>query len=600
MSSIIDALQREGAIVFWRDYRSGTLIDWSIPRGLPGTGTKIEWQGGGRMAFPVYDSNDITADQLKLQLTQGALIVIGDFPKGITGEYLISKRDAFGENYSLSKNATLINYRDSSGTTRTLAYSLSGQKHIAVNFKHGETPDGYIDGVFSGAFSGVIDAAVDDADLVIGNDYNGNNNTLNNLVCVMICNRKLTATEHARLYGELLNFQWPRLPHNIKRAELETYTADPNLAGAWDMVPVNAVITDASGSGNSASLNGAAVLEKDCFCDFIRCDGSSGYLNIGNTGISIKSICFWIKPTTTTEELAQFTIAGRSVRIIAGTLSLTGIGLGQLYYVNGSIGSTITAGKWQHIAITCTTATISDLLYIGRSFYGPNPYFDGCIGPVRIWSTTLTAARVLQEYKRGQSAGYCSDWGVNESIAAEAAEGQIGGNSPWYVSTGTHSLVNTEIAGRPVKAIECITDGIVWMKTCHTGQSIVDAAYGTWEWWQYKVAANFSRAVFSCGTAGWPGYYCDSVADDSYKLYRADGTLLIDGGALNANDWNHIKITRSNVGNFTLYVNDVLIGSAVDTTDIVSELMGFDIDTGDKICYSDLRGNHSFTKKVLM
>lgn len=594
MSSIIDALQREGAIVFWRDYRSGTLVDWSIPRGLTGTGTNLQWQGNGRMAFPVFDAMDTTPDQSKLQLTAGAIIVIGDFHRGILGEVLVSKRDGFGENYQFGNSATTIVFRDSSGVTRTIAYTLSGQKCVAVNFKHTETPDAYVDGVLIGALSGAVDAVVDDADLIVGNDYNGNNNTTSNICAAMICNRKLTATEHARIYGELVNFQWPMLPDNHRRAELDTYTQDPNLMGAWDMVPAAGVVTDSSGKGNNASIRVGCTTDRDHFCEHINLDGIAGYIFPGSIG-SIKTISMWLRPDTWSEKIFRLQIGGARAAITAGTvqtLDMTGVTI----YVNGVVSSTMKARVWQHLAITfdAENANNFDIGYNGVGF------FSGRIGPTRVWSTALTAAQVVQEYKRGQAAGYCADWGVYESIADVGAEGQLGGNSPWYVSTGDHRMVNTEINGRPVKAIECINDGIFWTRTDRLGIPQSDAAYGTWEWWQYKTAANFSRAVFSCGTAGWPGYYCDSVADDSYKLYRADGTLLIDGGALTGNAWNHIKITRSVSGNFTLYVNDVLIGSAVDTTDIVSELMGFDIDTGDKICYSDLRGNQSFTKKVLV
>lgn len=207
LGGILQELKTEGVLALYHDYRSGRLYDWS---GNGNNGTTLAPFTKTGLKCTTTTHNVLVGDTLTTQLTQGTLLLLADFEtfSATVVKRLISKRDAGGTNYDLQAVDTGINLYDGT-STRFLGATVNGSKCIAVNFSNGTTAEGFINGVSKGNFSGASAIAVDDATLQI---CNGAINTASYMDSVakaaVILSRKLTATEHARIYSELENTTW--------------------------------------------------------------------------------------------------------------------------------------------------------------------------------------------------------------------------------------------------------------------------------------------------------------------------------------------------------------------------------------------------------
>ena len=152
---------------------------------------------------------------------------------------------------------------------------------------------------------------------------------------------------------------------------------------------------------------------------------------------------------------------------------------------------------------------------------------------------------------------------------------------------------------KDVKVIECVTAGVLYMPSSSLHQTPTDSAYGTWEWWQNKVDAGQIWVGFGSeedpNTAG--NYAIVSETDEKLKISKPGvATLLNAGVVLTTGTWEKITLTRSRLGLFELFLDDVSQGTATDTAITSADYLGIRMKAGDKIAYSDLKGGHSIRK----
>ena len=142
-------------------------------------------------------------------------------------------------------------------------------------------------------------------------------------------------------------------------------------------------------------------------------DGSDDFVDIGTGPTSVKTVEFWVYPTTTTEY--PLDLNGTAyVWINAGTVTAQGFTSATIY-VNGRVSSTLTAGSWQHVSVTTATALNASDLDIGRIEGVGN--HEGKIDQVVLYDYTRTQAQVAYDYNRGKPVGH---WRLDECQGATA------------------------------------------------------------------------------------------------------------------------------------------------------------------------------------
>jgi len=411
---------------------------------------------------------------------------------------------------------------------------------------------------------------------------------------------------------------WPHKAYGCIRAPQSVNPNESGLVGGWNMLPRGSggsvIVPDESGNANDGTLAGP-VSARYLIGRGMRFDGADDYIDIGNTGETMKTVSFWVFPRTTTEDFIDFDAGTHSVEVAAGTVTATGW-TSPTIYVDGEASTTLIANKWQHIVVTTDTGFAASNMQIGTETI----FLDGVIaGAVEIFSDAKSAAWIAQKYLQGAWAiQFKTDWGVKESVANETG-GTLGFNSsPFKISSGTWKITIDTIGGEEVKCIENIAAGILYLPTTYLKPDHnTEAAYGSWEFWIYKGAdGNTSDVIFIADTVK----EIDDATQNGYFLRLSNSEYVGIGettaGAvgirartaasyINISQWYKIKITRGGDGSFSTYVDDVLFtpdagnpgtNPFTDTSHTTANYVCLVFDAGDKISYSDPRGDHCISK----
>jgi hypothetical protein len=161
-------------------------------------------------------------------------------------------------------------------------------------------------------------------------------------------------------------------------------------------IPIGGVggnVRDYSGNNNEGQAVGTTVVAGE-YSKARYFNGTSDYINVGtlNNGTAVKTVDFWIKPVTTSGELIDLNGAAY-ITASSGSLSATGFD-NPIFYVNGVASSTISAGSWQHVAVTTTIGINASAVNIGKR--GAS-FFNGTLDDIRIYDYTRTSAQVTED-----------------------------------------------------------------------------------------------------------------------------------------------------------------------------------------------------------
>lgn len=153
--------------------------------------------------------------------------------------------------------------------------------------------------------------------------------------------------------------------------------------------------TCASSSAVSAWYNGLSGK----FESSLSFDGADDYVDIGDTGIIMKTVSFWIKPDSATEDIIDLDGGTHTVAISGGNVSASGFASPTIY-VNTITNGTVTAGSWNHIMITTNTGITASNMDIGRIGAG---YFGGQVDEIRLYNYILTDVQIKTDYNGGKA-----------------------------------------------------------------------------------------------------------------------------------------------------------------------------------------------------
>lgn len=389
--------------------------------------------------------------------------------------------------------------------------------------------------------------------------------------------------------------RWPTKTYGHRFARQIVRNGD-NMVGGWNLFPRQNLAVDESGNGDDGTII-EATYARGLLGDGMYFNGASSEIDVGNTGESIRTVAFWVKPTTTTEYFVDLDGGTTYIWANAGTVTATGF-TAPTIYVDGVADTTIIAGKWHFIVVTDSTAETVTALRLGRVAGGIG-YMEGLMTAPRVFSDEKSAAWVTAEYEKGANAiGFKTEWGVRESVANETA-GFVGVNSsPFEIISGTWQINNEVIDGKLCKIIECVAAGVIAVPTNVFEGDPTEHAYGTWEFWISKADASVLYVGFisTDQTVGANGYNFRCNADESVVIEEAGVGNVVTGGTVSATAWNRCKVTRRYDGLFEGFIDGTSFGTGTDTTVGTSDYLVIDADAGDKIAYSGLRGNHAITK----
>jgi hypothetical protein len=218
LGGILQELKTEGVLALYHDYRSGRLVDYS-GNGNNGTGYAANFNKVGCELAPAATSRIEVAQNASINIAVCSIIAKVNTTTLPPFQRIAAKRGALAGSVQFewlfwNDSAGLFIF-DTVGTSYlTIGDGQLGRRVYGVSIGSGVKPKGYKNGVYTGDYSANITITSQNVDpLTIGNaniSYTpaGYNTLLKNFEYFLFFSRVLTATEHARLYGQLENMRW--------------------------------------------------------------------------------------------------------------------------------------------------------------------------------------------------------------------------------------------------------------------------------------------------------------------------------------------------------------------------------------------------------
>lgn len=320
---------------------------------------------------------------------------------------------------------------------------------------------------------------------------------------------------------------------------------------------------DSAGNNNSGSITAPSWLSADqCISNScVSLNGTSSVISITNS-LSTKSISFWVKPATTTEQLLDLNGLAY-VNLVSGTITLTGF-TSPTIYVNGTVKSTLTAGTWQHVAITTDTAINGSAIKIGQI---ASDFGQIVIDEFRIYNYARSASQVLTDFNAVGSSnanavfgdtssvqlpsGLLGYWKLDETSGAVAADSSGNGYNGTVYGTGSFTsqgYLNNGFsqAGATPNRID-IGDQAAF----EIQQFTISA------WVKLNGACNFNYCgILSKGSSGNIGYGMGIRNSTGYRLEMNIRDIQYEKSlaTINIGEWHHLTATV-NGSKITLYID---------------------------------------------
>lgn len=398
------------------------------------------------------------------------------------------------------------------------------------------------------------------ANFYIGADNAGANFFDGKIVYACIVSQKLTRTAGIQIRTALNDIVWPQRSIVTPQLNLKSKQIEDGLVGSWDLKPISNLVLDKSSTGKNGTVYGACY-EQHHICDMMRFDGVDDYVDMGNTGQTVKTIAFWMIPDNVNQVIADLNAGTNIVSMVTGVMTATGW-VAPKIYVDGILWKTVLAGLPQRIIITTSTGISASAFTIGKT--AAASFYDGLLGKIEIYSDEKPESWVVNDFHNSKSIGaHTSADGIKDTVS-DITSGNIPGTNI-VVHSGTWKTEITSITGVTGSWVSPTGwSGSGWLNP----ENAYDGDTGTYAALQLVLSSLIlTRAATNCNKIRIYGETPDASSFDlKVEVYYGGSYHTIWDGLLAENVWNvinigstesvtSIQITHNDVGN--LKINEV-------------------------------------------
>jgi len=308
----------------------------------------------------------------------------------------------------------------------------------------------------------------------------------------------------------------------------------------------------------------------------IEFNGSSTYIDgFGAIG-DVKTVSFWIKAGSLTEEVMDLN-GTQTITISAGTISANGF-TSPTIYVDGKVSSTLPDTDWHHIAITTDTAVSASAVVIGK--VGAD-YFTGTLDNVQLYPYARTADEIRLDYNAGVAThlgpsgktcaedpascmdyGLVGSWNMDEGTGTTAYDGSDEGNDGTLIGGPKWTADSPPLAGGAGGGSSLQFDGVDdYVQNSTLSNQLQNTSYVV-----YVRSASINSGIFGFG---FGSKYENSLridGDGKAHFYYYDGAVrdVISSSVINDNNWHQICVSINST-TVSIYVDGIYENSLVAT-----------------------------------
>ncbi len=275
---------------------------------------------------------------------------------------------------------------------------------------------------------------------------------------------------------------------------------------------------------------------------------SSQYINVSTSVSSVKSIGFWVRPTSTTTSLVVLNGAAGNASLSAtsGTLSAGAGFTSPTIYVNGVVSSTISANTWNYITVTTGTGITASNIMLGRVNAG---YLNGYMDEVKLYGVALSTSQIKANYaagmgKIGAIKGSSVSLGSSQASTNALSNGLIGfwkmeESSGNPVDSSGNSVTLTNNGTTPFTAGKFGNGAGTFNGSSRYFSTATSLSIQTVSFWVYPAATTDNFIHFASGK------YISATSGTVSATGLTNPTIFVNGvqtSTIVANTWQHITI----------------------------------------------------------
>lgn len=416
-SSASNTENGDGVFEFFDDFNDGTLDTNKWTRGNPGTGSDSETSG----KLIITSSGDWWNN------SDTSRYVVSSFALG--NSYIVESKV---NNFQASNYGRFFGLRSGANTNAKMFALLGDSDGSHITNVYRETEGGSVG--WYGENSGIAHPGVEKiAKFIVNGDtvtsYYNNSQTYSRTVTNW--NLQYVAFTDTENAGSQFDYVFVRQYASTEpSASVDSEENKPNdiatPEGYWKFDEGNGTtVYDSSKNGHNGALGSGSSApqwqpEDRCLAGkCLKFDGND-YVSVSNTINSVKSVSFWVKPTTNSQYFIDFDNGSHYIYASSGTVSAYGFSSPTIY-VNGVANGTLNANQWNHILVTTDTGFSATALKFGQQ--GSN-YLTGFLDEVKIYSYARSTNQVKADYVAGKSgAGLAKGAAVVMGTSKEKAGG---------------------------------------------------------------------------------------------------------------------------------------------------------------------------------
>ncbi len=305
---------------------------------------------------------------------------------------------------------------------------------------------------------------------------------------------------------------------------------------------------DSTEQGNNGTITGATWQPEEA-CVYDKClylDGTDDVISVSNTVSDIKTVSFWVRApsTSTTEQLLDLN-GTDYISSVSGTITVNGFGT-ETVYVDGALGSTISADRWHHIAVTTSTGISGSAIKIGQI---STNYGQAFIDEVKFYPYARSADEIKVDYNRGAAV-------MGVSTQEYLSNGLVGYWKLDEISTGASQVNRADSSGNGVTL---------------TDNGTTASAGGKFKLGSEHIPANneYLSAASTISGVKSVSFWVNPDSNTNYYISLTSSAYITStSGTLSASGFSDPKIYVNGVKSSSISANTWSLVTVTDTTSI--------------------------------